>query len=92
MVKNMLENVTKLASELDEKHSIERRRLVKMDLKDLKAMMPELVIFHEDLREHAPKNDKEDIHVARQKVKRSKYYYESDSDDTVDMPIDYKLS
>ena len=88
----MLEKVIKLATELDEKHSVERRRLVRMGLNDLKAMMPDLVIFHEDLRERVPENEEEGIQVDRQKVKRSKYCYESDSDETVDMPIDYKVS
>ena len=90
IIKEMHERVSKLVSELDEKHALERGKLVKMGLKDLKAMMPELLIFHEDLREQIPKDEKNDTEL--KEIKKI-YYDEPDSDDeTVDMPIDYKVS
>ena len=92
MVRSMLENVSKVASAMDEKHATERRRLVKRGLKDVKAMMPHLLIFHEDLREGAPKIEKEDMQADWRQNRRDQYHYESDSDNSNDMPIDYKVS
>ena len=90
-IKGMYERVSKLVSEMDEKHTLERGQLVKMGLKDLKAMMPELLIFHDDLREQIPKDGKS-VDIELTEINK-RYYDESDSDEeTVDMPIDYKVS
>ena len=94
MLNNMVELITKQVAEIDKKHGKERLRLVNMDIKDLKATMPHLIIFHEDLKhQELRKREKESVYTNQSNRKTNKYYYESDSDgSTVDMPMDYKVS
>ena len=84
LINDMVENLSKQAELFDKKHTKERWRLVRMDVKDLKAIMPNLTIFHEDLREDLGQNNPYTVF-------QEKTNYDSD-ESTVDMPVDYKIS
>lgn len=89
----MIESVTKIVDDLDKKHAKERHRLSNMETKDLLALMPNLVIFHQDLKQGYSEKKEEDEKYATQNIRRMKYYVDSDSDESiVDMPWDAKVS
>ena len=81
MVEQMAENLPKTVEEIEKKHTLERWKLSKMNVKDLKAIAPDLTIFDEDLR---PQVSEENYNVPRYRFQES-----SDESDT-DMPIYYK--
>ena len=92
LLNNLVKSVTTLTLAIDKKHTKERRRLVQMDIKDLRATMPHLTIFHDDLREKTKERGRNEENVSKD-TRNYKYYHDSDSDDSIkDMPVDYKIS
>lgn len=83
MIEKMAGNLPKTVEEIETKHTCERWKLSKMDIKDLKAIAPDLTIFDEDLR---PRVEEENYRVPQYK------YQESSDESVVDMPISYKYT
>ena len=81
VIKEMAENLPKRLEDIEKKHTLERWKLSKMDVKDLKAIDPDLTIFDEDLRPQ--------VEVENYKVSRYRYHESSDESD-MDMPVYYK--
>lgn len=91
LLNNMVRSTVEATKALDEEHTKERRRLVTMDIKDLKAMMPQLIIFHKDLRK-AAELEKQNMKDASKTARDKKICSASDVDEnTVDIPMDYKM-
>ena len=81
MVQQMAENLPRRVKEIEKKQTLERWKLSKMNVKDLKAIAPDLTIFDEDLRPQA----------AEENYKVPQYRFQESSDESdVDMPIYYK--
>ena len=83
MIEKLMAHLSRKLDEIQLKQSKEIIKLCRMDVKDLKAIAPELIIFNEDLR----KREEEKPYQS------AKYVYNQTSDESdVDMPIDYVFS
>ena len=83
MIENLMANLSCKLDEIQLKQSKEIIKLCRMDVKDLKALAPELIIFNEDLRKREDEKP----------YQSAKYVYKETSDESdVDMPIDYIYS
>lgn len=95
LLENLVKSIEEKVYALDEKHAAERLRLMRMDVIDIKSMMPELIIFHQNVREEftREKESRNDIPVRTVPSVAKNTINQIDSDECdVDMPMDYKVS